>query len=213
MIRDLGYYALLLLESVVGVLGIRLYEEPRYDVLAELPGGVEVRRYAPRLAAEVALPGVNGEARDEAFRRLFRYIAGANDGAGKIAMTVPVATESRGEKIAMTTPVGTLAAQGVVRMRFFLPASISPDRAPKPTDPLVRLVQLPEETAAALRFSGRGGGRRQRGRAQRRTPARARRGALARRRRAWSALLRRALHRPVPAPERGRGPGRAPLKP
>lgn len=48
MLRDLAYYAVLLLESVVGVVGIRLYEEPRYAVVAEFPNGVEVRRYEPR---------------------------------------------------------------------------------------------------------------------------------------------------------------------
>jgi hypothetical protein len=154
--RDLLYYAQLFFEAAVGVVGIRNYEEPRYAVLATLPNGVEIRRYAPRLAAQVELPGSGLQSREEAFRTLFRYIAGANVATEKIAMTVPVATRDAGEKVAMTAPVATAASDGAVRMQFFLPAAISAETAPRPTDARVRIIPVPEQTTAVLRFSGRG---------------------------------------------------------
>jgi hypothetical protein len=153
-LRDIAYYAQLLVESVVGVVGIRLYEEPRYAVVAELPNGVEIRRYDPRLAAQVELAGGGSQARDDAFRLLFRYIAGANVGAEKIAMTVPVATGAGAEKIAMTVPVESMQREDGVRMQFFLPAQYSATTAPRPADERVRIVAVPGETVAVLRFSG-----------------------------------------------------------
>jgi hypothetical protein len=38
-------------------------------------------------------------------------------------------------------------------MRFYLPASFDIETAPEPTDPEVRLVELPSETLAVRRFS------------------------------------------------------------
>ncbi len=140
-LRDLAYFAQLILESVVGVVGIRLYEEPRYAVVAEFPNGVEIRRYEPRLAAQVELAGNGKEPRDESFRLLFRYIAGANAGA---------------EKIAMTVPVESMQSEDGVRMQFFLPARYPTQTAPRPADERVRIVPVPEETIAVLRLPGRG---------------------------------------------------------
>jgi hypothetical protein len=154
--RDLLYYAQLAVEATVGVFGIRLYEEPRYAVIESVPGAVEVRRYEARLAAEATLAGTGGtEGADRAFRLLFDYITGANRGGGeKIAMTVPVEVTRRGETVAMTVPVETAAAAQGTRMRFFLPSGFTPDTAPQPTDPRIRLVEVPGEIVAVLRFSG-----------------------------------------------------------
>ena len=46
------YYAVLVFESVIGVFGIRLYEEPRYDVVNRVADGIEIRRYGPRLGTD-----------------------------------------------------------------------------------------------------------------------------------------------------------------
>jgi len=90
------YYATLALEALVGVFGIRLYQEPPYDIVDRLDPGLEIRRYAPRLAAEVELPVAGGSGRDEAFRLLFAYIAGANRAsasqAARIAITMNATT-------------------------------------------------------------------------------------------------------------------------
>jgi SOUL heme-binding protein len=39
-------------------------------------------------------------------------------------------------------------------MRFFLPRALSRDTAPEPADARVRVVEVPGETVAVLRFSG-----------------------------------------------------------
>ncbi|MDF2235356.1 heme-binding protein [Albimonas sp. CAU 1670] len=125
-------------------------ETPSYETVARLADDVEVRRYAPRLAAETVAEGGNA-----AFRRLFAYISGENAGGAEIAMTAPVETRTEGADIAMTAPVETAAAEdGGVRMRFFLPAAYDAATAPQPTDPRVRLVETPGRTEAVLRYSG-----------------------------------------------------------
>jgi len=152
------YFAQLFFEAAVGIFGVRLYEEPRYQTLAQLPDGVEVRRYEPRLAAETTLPDAGGtESADRAFKLLFNYIAGANRGTGgsdTVAMTMPVEVTGRGGKVAMTVPVETAAVADGIRMRFFLPSRLTLGTAPQPGDPRVVLVEVPAETVATLRFAG-----------------------------------------------------------
>jgi hypothetical protein len=185
-------YLLLVLQSALSVFGIRsAYEQAKYVVVDRLPGGAEVRQYAPRLAAETTVP-VRDEAggRDEAFRLLAGYIFGANTpapshaggggrkvamttpvqvappqtqapatGGGKIAETAPVqgARGGRGgDKVAMTTPVQVdrNAGAGGYTMRFFLPAQLTADTAPVPRDGRVKIVTVPAETVAVVRFNG-----------------------------------------------------------
>jgi hypothetical protein len=158
MASDIWYYVVLVFESVLGVFGLRLYEEPAHALLDSPSDSIEIRRYGPRLAAEVELNEREG-GRGQAFGLLFAYIAGANRGATgapeKIAMTVPVDV-ARPAKIAMTAPVETAERNGMVRMRFFLPARYGRDSAPTPSDSRVRIVTVGEEVVAALRFSGTG---------------------------------------------------------
>lgn len=42
MWQSIAYYSALAVESVVGVFGIRLYEEPRYDVIERVNQTIEV---------------------------------------------------------------------------------------------------------------------------------------------------------------------------
>lgn len=149
-----------LMLSACSLFGIRSgYEEPRYRVIETLSEDIELRRYPPRLAAEVELEGTEGGVpRGAAFRVLFDYISGKNRSAAEIAMTVPVETKADAETIEMTAPVETsIADDGAFRMRFFLPASYDRESAPEPLDPRVRLVTLPEQDLAVIRFSGPGG--------------------------------------------------------
>jgi hypothetical protein len=134
-------------------------ETPDYDVAATLAGGVEIRRYGERLAAETAVQATAG-ARNDAFRRLADYIFGGNAAERKIAMTTPVATAARPpggreDTASLPAPVAAEAHGGALVMRFFLPREIDPGAAPPPRDPRVRLVKVPAETLAVLRFSGR----------------------------------------------------------
>ena len=115
------YYIALAFKSLLGIFGVRLYEEPRYEVIDRVADRVEIRRYGARVAAEaqVAIAGEAGN--NEAFKLLFAYIAGANQAAssgdGKIAMTVPVEVRDNA-LVAMTVPVQTSQKNGGTVMRF-----------------------------------------------------------------------------------------------
>ena len=141
-------------EAGGSIVGIRSgTEEPSYTVEREIDG-VEIRRYGPRIAAETTVASDEEAARNEGFRRLARYIFGANSGKDKIAMTAPVSTQ-QSEKIAMTAPVATQrgSADDWV-IRFFMPSKYTMDSLPAPKDDRVRLVEVPGETVAVLRFNG-----------------------------------------------------------
>ena len=90
-----------------------------------------------------------------AFRILADYIFGANQASTRIEMTAPVEVEPDSVEIAMTAPVETSTSDGKrLSMRFFLPAKFSLETAPRPGDDRVRLVEVPGDTVAALRYSG-----------------------------------------------------------
>jgi hypothetical protein len=140
------------------VLGIRDTAEPPFTVVDRLADAVEIRRYGPRAAAEVRLDGAAAkggmQAQGRAFRTLFAYIQGANDGGRTIAMTAPVEQRTGGRSIAMTAPVETTIDEAGFVMRFFLPADLAAATAPEPTDPAVTIVELPATNVAVSRFTG-----------------------------------------------------------
>lgn len=141
MLKGIGFALELGRQSALSLVGVRsAYEQPPFEAVGRA-GPVEIRAYGSRLAVETALdPGT----RDQAFGLLAGYIFGKNRAAGG----------GGGAKIAMTTPVEMAKAGPRVAMRFFLPRALSRETAPEPADPRVRVVEVPAETVAALRFSG-----------------------------------------------------------
>ena len=141
-------------EAGGSIVGIRNgTEEPSFTVERRI-GDVEIRRYGSRIAAETTIDANEEAARNEGFRRLARYIFGGNQGRTKIAMTAPVA-QQQGEKIAMTAPVAAQrSGSGQWVIRFFMPSKHSLETLPTPNDERVRLVTVPGERVAVLRFSG-----------------------------------------------------------
>lgn len=136
------------------IVGIRQgTEEPSFTVERTV-GDVEIRRYGDRIAAETTIDADEERARNEGFRRLAGYIFGGNTGKTKIAMTAPVAQQSS-EKIAMTAPVAAQRGTGGQWViRFFMPSEYTMDALPTPKDDRVRLVTVPGERVAVLRYSG-----------------------------------------------------------
>ena len=131
-------------------------EQQPYEVLEQFDG-FALRRYPPHLVAEVELDGSFEDAGNGAFRRLFAYITGQNEAQRSVAMTAPVVQEPTiREKVAMTAPVvQTEGAGGGYVVAFVLPASMTLETAPVPTNPDVRLRAVPERVAAAMAYSGR----------------------------------------------------------
>jgi hypothetical protein len=113
-------------------------ETPAYAVeVAE--GAIELRRYPPMIAAEVTRTGDRQAAVRAGFGPLARYIFGR---------------DRAGEKIAMTAPVTQTPAGGAWTVRFLMPAGWTMETLPAPAGD-VRLVELPAQRMAAIRFSGR----------------------------------------------------------
>jgi len=141
---------------VLSTLGVNTgTEQPKYEVIERIGNSAEIRRYAPRIAAEATIDvAKSANPRGDAFRIVAAYIFGANKGKKKIDMTSPVEVKAGGETIAMTAPVEIDKSEKSLTMRFFMPAQYSREGLPKPTDSRVKLVDIPSETVAVLRFSG-----------------------------------------------------------
>jgi len=121
-------------------------EHVPYTVM-EQDGPFEVREYPDVVVARTV-----AESERAAFRRLFEYIEGANEGGQGVEMTAPVSTTA-GVDLAMTAPVSTTPADSGVEMAFFLPAKYTLQSAPEPRDDRVELDLIEHRRVAAYRFS------------------------------------------------------------
>lgn len=150
-------------------------EQQPFELVRSYPH-FELRRYPAHVVAEIRVNASFDRAGNAAFRHLFNYISGSNSASQKLAMTAPViqgtggpGTRGQGssgngpsQKLAMTTPVlqsGPLPGKDAPAdfvVAFVLPAGMSAETAPVPTDPEVRIRAVPGSLAAALRFSGSG---------------------------------------------------------
>lgn len=128
-------------------------EKAEYEVIEEY-GDFEIRLYQAQILAETTVETDFDDAGNQAFRRLFNYISGANKARSKIAMTAPVSQQASSRKIAMTAPVVQEKSDAAWNVAFLVPSSYSWENVPLPTDDRVRLRQVPERLMAALRFSG-----------------------------------------------------------
>lgn len=142
--------------AACSVVGRSEVEIAPYQVLkADSSLDIEVRHYEPMILVSTSMVG---DGRNNAFRKLFRYISGDNAGSNNIAMTAPVlmAGESvnQGTKIAMTAPVFMSGAKSEPRMAFVMPKHFTLDSTPKPTNPDLLVEEVRDYTVAAIRFSG-----------------------------------------------------------
>ncbi len=98
---------------------------------------------------------------------MFGYISGQNRANASVAMTAPVvqavASESAGrtaadggsQKVAMTAPVVQRpSGDGDFVVAFVLPASMTAETAPEPTNPQVEIHTVPASLAAVISYSG-----------------------------------------------------------
>lgn len=128
-------------------------EKADYTVVLS-DGKYELRDYAPYIVAETVVDGTLEEAGNQAFGKLFGYISGNNTTNASIAMTAPVEQQPASEKIAMTVPVEQQPATGGWAVAFMMPATYTMETLPAPTDPAVKLRQVPARRIAAIRYAG-----------------------------------------------------------
>ena len=127
-------------------------EEPSYRVITQSEP-FEIRQYSPLIVAQVEVPGDLSEASSAGFRLIANYIFGNNiavrDGGLNLAEPVP-------EKIAMTIPV---IAEGkgdkkTWLIQFVMPKQYTMDTLPKPNNPQVKLLPVGSQKLAVIRFTG-----------------------------------------------------------
>ena len=139
--------------SVVGENGV---ESAPYSLIsADESLQIEIRNYDSMILVSTRM-SKDGE--NSAFRKLFKYITGANEGAKEIAMTAPVFMDdqevNRGVEIAMTAPVFMDESESGSAMSFVMPNDFTLQSTPKPTDPDVWISEVKDYKVAAIQFSG-----------------------------------------------------------
>ncbi len=124
--------------------------------------GFDLRRYPSHAVAQVTVTSSFDRAGSIAFRSLFGYITGQNRSRSSVAMTAPVVQSAApshkvaSEKVAMTAPVLQQPNDdGDHVVAFVLPAALTVDTAPIPTNPDVELRTVPGSLTAAKAYSGR----------------------------------------------------------
>jgi hypothetical protein len=132
--------------GVLGGVGYWLWKNSRWATrtpgygVVRREGPVEIRDY-PRMTVVEAGMREEGEAGvDGSFMKLFRYIAGGNE---------------RAEKIAMTTPVLMGRGIGGRTMGFILPEGVGAEDAARPADESVSVGEIEGGRFAVMRFEGR----------------------------------------------------------
>lgn len=113
-----------------------LYETAKYEVVKKMSKQIELRYYDKLFLAKTTTRMDNRYS--SGFSRVFNYISGANQGNQKISMTTPVVSTTDGEYL----------STGFVIPREF------DDKAPKPTDPNVEIVEMEEGEFMVIQFSG-----------------------------------------------------------
>lgn len=97
---------------------------------------IEVRNYGSMVLVSTTMSSESGYS---AFRALFGYITGDNEGATKISMTAPVFINDNAQQSSMS---------------FVMPKDFTLATTPKPTNPDVRLSELKDYKVATIQFSG-----------------------------------------------------------
>jgi hypothetical protein len=117
---------------------------------------IEVRNYDSMVLVSTSMSGDSG---NNAFRKLFKYITGENEGATEISMTAPVfmddkSVRNKGTEISMTAPVFMNESAGTSLMSFVMPNYFTLETTPKPTNPDVKVSEVKDYKVAAIQFNG-----------------------------------------------------------
>ncbi|MDT0595380.1 SOUL family heme-binding protein [Glaciecola petra] len=151
--------SLVVFGSVTGcsILGDNGVESAPYTlILDDDASAIEVRNYESMILVSASM---EGDSRNNAFRKLFKYITGENKGNNEIAMTAPVFMQAdddvkEGLEIAMTAPVFMDPAGSEAMMSFVMPAEFTLESTPIPNDPSVVVSEVKNYKVAAIKFAG-----------------------------------------------------------
>lgn len=150
--------------------------EPSYTIL-EHEDNFEMRLYASKIIAQTEVTGDYDAASRQGFRVLADYIFGNNtvaestnseskENSTKISMTAPVLmtpadltidsadTDAKSTKIDMTAPVSMSQSDGKWQIAFVMPEHYTMATIPKPNNPAIALIEVPELRYAVVKFSG-----------------------------------------------------------
>ena len=117
---------------------------PKFTVVSVSKEGYETRQYMPSKWVGTTTTGSSFiKETDDAFRKLFDYIEGANKDGIKIPMAAPVASK--------IVPVG--GGMSNFTTLFFVPFAYQSNTS-VPTDPTLGIVELPAITAYVQSFGG-----------------------------------------------------------
>lgn len=145
----------ILLLSACSVVGDNGVESAPYTLIeSDIENDIEIRNYDSMILVSASM---KDDGRNSAFRKLFKYITGANSGSTEIAMTAPVFMDEKnqdGQEIAMTAPVFMDNRGNEQMMSFVMPKDFTLQSTPKPTDPDVVVTEVKDYKVAAVRFSG-----------------------------------------------------------
>lgn len=150
------FIALGVLLSGCSVFGDNGVENAPYTVIdTDVARKIEVRQYAPMILVSATMSSTG---QNSAFRKLFRYITGANQGTAEIAMTAPVfmgkSELNQGVDIPMTAPVFMDERGGEPTMSFVMPNHFTLDTTPQPTDPELWVSEVKGLAVVAIQFNG-----------------------------------------------------------
>lgn len=138
--------------SVFGDNGVE--SAPYTLIVSDQENDIEIRKYESMVLVTASM-GEGSE--NSAFRKLFKYITGDNQGAAEIAMTAPVFIDNEqteGMEIAMTAPVFMAENSAEPSMSFVMPADFTLATTPIPNDPGVIVSEVTNYKVAAIKFSG-----------------------------------------------------------
>lgn len=138
-------------ENVPGIFGIRLGDQPSYEVISN-DGRVEIRYYDPQTLVSIHVK----DDEHEAFLRLSHYIFGQNAQKKSIA-TCPVSMKDESmTSYFMTAPLLHTRSADCWTLSFVLPHSYSITTAPTPLDSDIFLHEKPSHLKAVIRYCEEG---------------------------------------------------------
>lgn len=144
-----------MLKSIPEFFGVRVNEEPEFDLVEQLHN-FEIRRYAPRWIAEVTGEEQDFDAfRENAFKRLANYIFGGNQDDKKLAMTAPVVMQLApgANELELRSVLPELGSRSWT-MAFVLPSGLKQTEIPKPADSRIQVRRAPAQEFAVYSYSG-----------------------------------------------------------